>query len=62
YERERKFKMKKLIHQTMKEVAQKVKIDLDIEEPIEKKVEEEGGRRGRRKRKKKKEEEDHLFF
>lgn len=62
YEREKKFKMKKLIHQTMREVAEKVKVELDVEEPIEKKVEEEIGKRRRKRRKKKKEDEDHLFF
>ncbi len=63
FEREKKYKMKKLIHQTMSEVAEKVKVALDIDEPIEKKVEEEKRKRGRRRRlKKKKDDEEHLFF
>ena len=33
YTREKKYKMKKLIHQTMKETADKVKVKFDVEEP-----------------------------
>lgn len=60
FDREKKYKMKKLIHQTMRETADKVKIKFDIEEPIEVKTEEEKKRKRRRRKKKK--EEEHLFF
>ena len=59
-----KFKMKQLIHKTMGEVASALKIDFDVPEPIDEKIEEETDKKKRRKRKKQKnkKDEEHLFF
>ncbi len=64
FEREKKLKMKQLIHKTMVEVASALKIELDVAEPIEEKIEEEVDKKKRRKRKKKKKkkDEEYLYF
>ena len=64
FEREMKFKMKQLIHKTMGEVASALKIDFDVPEPIDEKIEEETDKKKRRKRKKQKnkKDEEYLFF
>lgn len=63
FERETKFKMKQLLHQTMRNVASNLQTELDVEEPIEEKEEEpDKKKRRRRKKVKKKKDEEHLYF
>ena len=63
FERETKFKMKQLLHQTMRNVASKLQTELDVEEPIEEKEEEpDKKKRRRRKKVKKKKDEEYLYF
>ncbi len=63
FERETKFKMKQLLHQTMRNVASNLQTELDVEEPIEEKEEEpDKKKRRRRKKVKKKKDKEHLYF
>ncbi|NPD90268.1 MAG: HEAT repeat domain-containing protein [Asgard group archaeon] len=64
FEREEKFKMKQLLHQTMMNIASNLQTELDVEEPIEEKEEEteKKKRRKRRKKVKKKKDEEYLYF
>ncbi|MCG3220074.1 MAG: HEAT repeat domain-containing protein [Candidatus Heimdallarchaeota archaeon] len=64
FERETKFKMKQLLHQTMRNVASNLQTELDVDEPIEEKEEEPDKKKGRRRKKKvkKKKDEEYLYF
>jgi len=63
FEREEKIKMKQLLHKTLSIIASNLRLEIDVEEPIEEQEEEvDKKKRRRRKKVKKKKNDEHLYF